>query len=149
MMRSSVLSFLIVSSVAYFAVGETVDEYHTRLESLLETAFANQNESTAWWVGVSHPTHGDNYWIFGNSSVTDDTFPPDVPATIDDNFYIGSISKTFGATVNLRLVEQGLFLLNQTIDSIIPDFVAEFPQYSNYTPADLMGMQTLVPDFLK
>ena len=85
----------------------------------------------------------------GNSSDTDETYPPDISATIDDHFYIGSISKTFGATVNLQLIEQGLFALNQTLESIIPDFSSKYPQYANYTPADLMGMQTLVPDFLK
>lgn len=142
--------FLATSAVSTpFVAGETADEYHTRLGNLLNDAFVNQNQSTAWWVGFSHPTHGDHYWVYGNSSDTDETFPPDTPASIDDHFYIGSISKTFGATVNLQLIEQGLFGLNQTLDSIIPDFVEEFPQYLNYTPADLMGMQTLVPDFFK
>lgn len=149
MIRVSLRPFIAASIASTFAAAETADEYHTRMGELLDETFANQNQSTASWVGFSHPTHGDQYWVFGNSSDTDMTYPPDVPATTDDHFYIGSISKTFGATVNLKLIEQGLFGLNQTIDTIIPDFVVEFPEYSNYTPADLMGMQTLVPDFIK
>ncbi|KAL7546869.1 hypothetical protein ACHAWF_010203 [Thalassiosira exigua] len=128
--------------------GETAEEYHARILPLLQDAFKSQDETTAWWVGFAHPKHGDQYWVFGNSSSNGFAFPPDVPATIDDHFYIGSISKSFGATVNLKLIEDGKFGLDDTLESIAPDFVASFPQYANNTPADLMGMQTLVPDFL-
>ena len=110
--------------------------------------FNAQNETQAWWIGFSHPQHGDQYWTFGNSSDTNGIFPPDVPSTIDDHFYIGSISKSFGSIVNLQLIEEGKFALNDTVSSIVPDFATIFPEYADVTPAELMGMQTKVPDFL-
>ena len=55
-------------------------------------------------------------------------------------FTIGSILKSFGATVNLKWINQGKFALNDTVESILPEFAATFPQYANYTTADLMGM---------
>lgn len=65
-LQSNALPIFLASSVAnYFVAGEDATEYHTRLEGLLTDVFEKQDEATAWWVGFSHPTHGDHYWVFG------------------------------------------------------------------------------------
>ena len=43
-----------------------------------------------------------------------------VPATVDDHFGIGSISKTFGATTYLRLAEEGVLDLDATVVDVAP-----------------------------
>jgi D-alanyl-D-alanine carboxypeptidase len=71
----------------------------------------------------------------------------DVPATLEDTIAIGSISKSFAGTVHLRLVEQGLYSLEDTVAELVPDFALEFPDISNYTVFELLGMRTSIPDF--
>lgn len=127
---------------------ETREEYHARLQTSLEEAFRSQEEATAWWLGFRHPAHGDHYRTCGQASDTDGAFPPHVAATVDDHFYVGSISKSFGATVHLKLIEEGAFALEDSVEKWVPDFAGQFPRYANDTVEELMSMHTIVPDFL-
>ena len=92
-----------VSSLLFWQKSECCSSPHRRLcTSLMHFAthslalawispqFNAQNETTAWWVGFHHPEHGDQYWTFGESSDTNNIYPPDVPATIGDHFYIAN-----------------------------------------------------------
>lgn len=45
-----------------------------------------------------------------------------VPASVDAVFQIGSISKTFTATMIMQLIEQGRLKLDQTVRSVLPEF---------------------------
>jgi D-alanyl-D-alanine carboxypeptidase len=64
-------------------------------------------------------------------------------ACMNDHFDIRSISKTFGGTVHLLLIEEGLFSLEDTV----PDFVKQFPVIGNFTVRELLAMKTLIEDF--
>lgn len=44
-----------------------------------------------------------------------------IPASLDDLYYIGSISKTFTAISILQLIEQGKLTLHTSIDQFIPN----------------------------
>jgi CubicO group peptidase (beta-lactamase class C family) len=145
---------ILCSALLTVATAETVDEFQQRLGAEFEQIFQGQNQTTALWLGVSDPLFGDLYWVFGNSRISNSSSDStaaeafDVPATLHDHFDIGSISKTFGGTVHLLLIEEGLFNLEDTVQDIVPDFVQQFPVIGNYTVRELLSMKTLIPDFL-
>jgi D-alanyl-D-alanine carboxypeptidase len=145
---------VLCSALLTVATAETVDEFQRRLGAEFEQIFQGQNQTTALWLGVSDPLFGDLYWVFGNSRISNTSSDStaaeafDVPATLDDHFDIGSISKTFGGTVHLLLIEDGLFSLEDTVQDIVPDFVKQFPIIGNYTVRELLSMKTLIEDFV-
>ncbi|KAL7466228.1 hypothetical protein ACHAXS_007512 [Conticribra weissflogii] len=157
-----VLSAIVVALPPFFVLaqqGETYvvpcrnafwNEMQLSLNEFYESTDGLGSMDTAMWIGIDDPIYGSMYWTFGNSS-KDDGATPGRPASIDDHFEIGSISKTFGATANLLLMESGEypdFTLNATVREVAPtDFVDMFPQYADFTMAQLMGMQTDIPDF--
>ena len=123
------------------------EEMHASLKFQHDTSVDLGSNDLAWWVGVNDPVYGEMYWTFGNA-----THDPDgTLASLQDHFEIGSISKGFGATVNLLLMESGEYpeyTLDATVQDLVPEFALEFPEYANYTTLELMAMQTKVPDFL-
>lgn len=130
---------------------EPLEDYQARLSERLQEAFENQDESFAMWIGLYDPDYDtDLYFVFGNATASEEgASPPDVPATLDDTFQIGSVSKTFLGTLLLLLEGQGdLSLQNDTVEDLVPDFAAAYPVYANYTVENLLRMETLVPDFL-
>lgn len=124
---------------------ESLEEYQARMQSAFQEAFDMQNQSFALWIGLSDPDYGDLYFTFGNSTGGP---PPDMATTLEQRFDIGSISKSMGGTVILRLVEEGIMSLSDTVQDILPDFSVRFPEYANNTMDELLRMLTLVPDFL-
>ena len=122
---------------------EPLEDYTERLNGIMQAEFDNQNETFALWVGIADPDYGDLYFVFGNAKVE-----PDVPATLEHKFDIGSISKTMGGTVVMLLAEQGVLSLEDKVETLIPDFTATFTEYANYTVEELLRMKTIVPDFL-
>ena len=131
------------------ATTAAIDGFRSRMQTAFNGVFSMQNESFAMWIALSHPEFGDFYFVFGNSTSSSlGQQPPDIPATLDDFFQIGSISKTFLGTAMLLMEEQGQLSLNDTVGSLVPDFAGQFPQYANYTVENLLRMDTLVGDFL-
>jgi CubicO group peptidase (beta-lactamase class C family) len=125
------------------------DSLQSRLQTKFDEIFSAQTEAYAMWIGLSHPDIGDMYFVFGNStSSVPGMSPPDVSATMDDTFQIGSISKTFLGTTMLLLEERGDLILSDKVGMLIPEFTTKFPQYANYTVENLLRMETLVGDFL-
>jgi len=122
---------------------ETLQEFQARMASSIQGLLAQQNQTDALWFGISDPFYGRVYWTFGFANKGSST-----PATANDHFQIGSISKSFGATVILLLAERGDLSLVDTIANLAPELTAQFPMYADFTVADLLGMQALVPDFL-
>ena len=86
---------------------ENTAAWRDRMREEFQTVFDENNgivpQATAFIVAVADPLHGDASWAFGNYEIDNET----VPATVDDHFGIGSISKSFGATTYLRLAELG------------------------------------------
>jgi Beta-lactamase len=161
---------LVVSSVWWHHGGMALEEeekqallspeaqdFYDRMDMSFRIWFdaqADDVEASAVWIGVSDPLYGDHYWVYGNASTASagppgtSSIPTSAPATLDDHFCIGSISKTFGGTVIMLLAEQGIVSLNDTVGNLVPEFATEFPEYQDYTLEDLLRMNTLVADFL-
>lgn len=120
---------------------------HASLKVHHDTSVDLGTNDLAFWVGVNDPVYGEMYWTFGNATLD----PDGTLASLQDHFEIGSISKGFGATVNLFLMESGdypEYTLEATVQDLVPELALEFPEYANYTTLELMAMQTKVPDFL-
>jgi len=116
---------------------ETTDEWHARMGSLFEQEFeaVKDGKITYMAVAVSDPKYGDQAWWFGGYDGR--------AATREDHFGVGSISKSFGATVALQLAEEGVLDLEQTVGHYLGD---QFPAYDNYTLKECLGMRTRIPD---
>ena len=123
---------------------ETTAAWRDRMREEFQTVFDENNgivpQATAFIVAVADPLHGDASWAFGNYEIGNET----VPATVDDHFGIGSISKSFGATTYLRLAEDGVLDLDATVDTVAPGTCAS--EYDTYTLRELIGMRTCIPD---
>ncbi|MFI6315372.1 serine hydrolase domain-containing protein [Nocardia fusca] len=65
------------------------------------------------------------------------------PATVDDHFRIGSVTKTFTATAILRAAEQGRLSLDDSLEK----FVSGVPNGDAITIRDLLGMRGGVYDY--
>lgn len=144
---------LLVTPAASAVLNETKEEFVARMQTSMQNLFDIQYppfSTQAWWLGLNDPDYGELYFVFGYAGKTPNaTKYADIPASLDQNFNIGSISKTFGATVNILLAEQGVFALNDTVADLVPEIAAQqFPEYANNTLTELMSMRTLVPDFL-
>ncbi len=97
---------------------------------------------TAFYVAISDPVAGEFSSAYGDASV-------DGPAaTLDDNFRIGSISKTVTATVILQLVDSGDLALDDTVTDLLPDLAAEHPEIADLTVKQLLNMTSGISDYL-
>jgi D-alanyl-D-alanine carboxypeptidase len=92
------------------------------------------------WVGVWDPEKGTHAVAVGEAA-------PGRPASVDDNWRIGSITKTFTATVILELVDQGRLALDDTVADVDPDLAARFPPYADLTIRQLLAMQSGIGDY--
>ena len=124
---------------------ESLEAYSSRLQGIFQTALDDQSDTSALWIGIADPDYGDIYFALGNATGGP---PADTPATLEQHFDIGSISKSVGGTAILRLAEQGVLALEDTVQDLIPDFAMTFFQYASYTVEDLLRMKTIVPDFI-
>jgi D-alanyl-D-alanine carboxypeptidase len=70
------------------------------------------------------------------------------PASIDDHFRIGSISKTFMATVMLQLIDDGLVTLDTTVAEADPELAGKLPVYADITMKQLLGMTSGIEDYM-
>ena len=98
---------------------------------------------TAFYIAVSDPNGGgDVVAAYGDASVGGPA------ATVDDSFRIGSISKTFTATIILQLVEEGKLALDDTVGDQLPALAADHPELSGLTVEQLLAMKSGVADYL-
>src|ERR1700744_4477141 len=66
-------------------------------------------------------------------------------ATVADHVRIGSITKTFTATVILQLVAQGKLSLSGTVARYDPALAAHFPPLTALTVRQLLSMRSGLP----
>lgn len=123
--------------------GTVSDEFALEIDAYaagyLEAAAANG--ATAFYVAIDDPDQGTYVAAYGDVGV-------DGPAaTVDDNFRIGSITKTFTATVILQLIDEGELSLDDTVADVSPDLAAEFPDLAELTIEQLLGMTSGIADY--
>jgi D-alanyl-D-alanine carboxypeptidase len=94
------------------------------------------------WVGVWDPRRG--YWegAFGKATRGGPA------ATTKDHLRIGSITKTFTATVVLGLVAEGKLALRGTVGRYDAELAREFPPLRKITIEELLAMRSGIPDYL-
>ena len=144
------MSFLILAN-AEKMLEESREDFMARIKDAFQAEFDQQVEQSAMWIGIADPYYGDMYFLLENDELVNRANNADdyyKPATMEQHFDIGSISKTFGGTSVLLMVERGDLALSDTISELIPDFAAQFPEYADYTVEELLRMKTTVPDFL-
>ena len=79
----------------------------------------------AVWTGTSGYARIGS--IAGSSNTPDSS---DVAVSSDMHFHIGSITKTFTATIILQLIDEGKISLDETIDEVIKEYL---PDYFDFT----------------
>jgi D-alanyl-D-alanine carboxypeptidase len=97
---------------------------------------------TAFYIAISDPENGEFATAYGDASTEGPA------ATIDDSFRIGSISKTFTATIILQLVQSGAIALDDTVGELLPDLAAEHPEIETRTVEQLLAMNSGIADYL-
>ncbi len=100
-------------------------------------------EVPAFYIGVWDPERGVYQQAYGLADVANER-----AASIDDHFRIGSISKTFMATVMLQLVDEGLVALDDTVAAAYPDLAERHPALADITIEQLLGMTSGIPDYM-
>lgn len=97
----------------------------------------------AVYVGVWDPKRGSYQKAYGLADVATKR-----PASLDDHFRIGSVSKTFMATVILQLIDEGKLKLSDTVATVDPDLATKHPNLAGITIEQLLGMTSGIPDYM-
>ncbi len=100
-------------------------------------------EVPAIYIGVWDPERGVYQQAYGLADVAAGR-----PASIDDHFRIGSVSKTFMATVMLQLIDEGKLALADTVADVDPDLAERHPNLAGITIEQLLGMTSGIPDYM-
>lgn len=99
-------------------------------------------EGSAVYFGVWDPKKGSFENAYGKAAKDGPT------ATTEDFFQIGSITKTFTATVVLQLIGEGKLALGETVAEADPALAKEFKPLADLTLEELLSMHSGIPDFL-
>jgi D-alanyl-D-alanine carboxypeptidase len=102
----------------------------------------SQGELTSLLVGVWDPKKGVGRVASGKAVVS-----PERAASVDDQFRIGSITKTFVATLVLQAVADGTLELDKPVSDYAPDLAAKYPEIGSRTIRQLLSMRSGLPDF--
>ena len=94
----------------------------------------------AVYIGVWEPGKGVFIHAYGNA------VRGGARATLGDHVRIGSITKTFTATVILQLVAQGRLSLGGTVARYDPALANRFPPLRSLTIRQLLSMRSGIPD---
>lgn len=117
--------------------GATDPEYCVELRATIEAAREDLITPGAV-VLVRSPDLGDCFISVGTGDISDDD-----PIAIDDQFRIGSNTKTMTGTVVLQLVEEGML----SLDDRVSDYVDGVPDGENMTVDELLNMSTGLEDY--
>lgn len=108
---------------------------------LFETSLAQAPGVPGVWVAISHPELG--HWTGAIGEAVEGARP----ATTDDHVRIGSITKSFAAVAALEQVDEGTIALDDTVESLVPDLAAQFPDIAGLTIEQLLGMKSGLGDY--
>lgn len=100
------------------------------------------DRAPALYVGVWDPDKGYFTKGYGNAAIGG------ANATVADSLRIGSITKSFTATVVLQLVADGSIDMAAKVGTYLPDLVAAHPELGPVTVRQLLSMHSGIPDYL-
>lgn len=99
-------------------------------------------EGSAVYFGVWDPKKGGFENAYGKAAKNGPA------ATTEDFFQIGSITKTFTASVVLQLIGEGKLALDETVAQADSALAKEFKPLAGLTLEELLSMHSGIPDFL-
>lgn len=135
-----ILSLFLVSLLALQPTIQAQSDEQAELDAILAYYVYDDEPGMVLWV-----SEGDEHWASaqGLASLEDGT-----PLAVDDSFRIGSVSKTFVATLVLQLVEEGELELDAPmsiwLDAEITDNI---PYGDEITLRHLLTMQSGIFDY--
>ncbi|WP_168929376.1 serine hydrolase [Nocardioides sp. GY 10113] len=136
------------SGAATVDVGLPADEMSdtdaTAVDDAVDAAGA-LSVSPGYWVGVYDPEKGYYEQAYGEAEAGG------APAAVDQVLRIGSISKTFTATVVLQLVDEGELELDQTVAEAGPEVAetfSEVAEVADVTLRELLTMRSGIQDYM-
>jgi len=137
----SVLLIIFFLPISTFAKVSLQD----RLQSLLNTTVAASRTPGAVLL-VSSPSLGTITVAAGYADKENKT-----PMTIDNNFRVASISKTFLTVAILKLIEQGLLKLDDHIETLLPFTLdtSRIPNCNKASIRNLLQMRSGIPNYVK
>ncbi len=92
------------------------------------------------WVGVWDPAKG--VYLTAQGDAADGQ-----PATIEDHFRIGSITKTYTGAIIMQMIEEGTVALDDTVGELLPDLAADHPEITDVTVESLLNMTSRIEDY--
>lgn len=119
------------------------EERAAEIEALAAAAVEQSGgEVPALLVGVWDPVDG----VYTTAVEKADLESGD-EAQVEDGFRIGSLTKTFIATLVLQQVDQGTLELDAPVAEYLPELSATYPDIGKVTVRQLLAMQSGLPDF--
>ena len=106
----------------------------TAIDAGIAAIMEEHPEVPAFYVGIWSPERGSYRQAYGLADVAAGR-----PASVDDHFRIGSVSKTFGAAVILQLVDEGLLALDDTVADADPELAVVAAQLEKAFPSANQG----------
>jgi D-alanyl-D-alanine carboxypeptidase len=98
-------------------------------------------EPPGLWVGVWDPAKGAYLTAQGDAAEGQ-------PATTEDHFRMGSITKTFTGAIIMQMIEEGSVALDDTVGELLPDLAADHPEITDITVESLLNMTSRIEDYL-
>ena len=118
---------------------ERAAEIGTLASAIVEQA---GEEVPALLIGVWDPQDGVYTTALGMADLESGQ-----DARVEDRFRIGSLTKTFIATLVLVLVDQGSLELDSPVSQYVPKLAETYPDIGKVTVRQLLAMQSGLPDF--
>lgn len=119
------------------------EERAAEIEALAAAITEQSGEEVpALLVGVWDPDDGFYTTALGKADLGSED-----EAQVEDGFRIGSLTKTFIATLVLGQVDQGSLELDAPVSEYLPELSETYPDIGQVTVRQLLAMQSGLPDF--
>jgi len=136
--RCSAILILSVGMVISLSAQSSFDE---ALQTLLEETISADEPGIVLLVSTED---GEATAAYGSANLEDGT-----PIQADDQFRIGSITKTFIGVLMLQLQEEDYLSLDDTLaDWLDEDIISQIPNGDEVTLRQLLNMTSGIPDYL-
>lgn len=99
------------------------------------------DQTPGLWLAVWDPKRGYYEQAYGQAVLGSQ------PASVQDHFLLGSITKTMFATAVLEQVAAGKLKLTDTVGKLAPAVARRYPVAAKKTVSQLLGMTSRIPDY--
>ena len=138
-----ILTLPVIASSGQLPSKTMSDKDKSVIDAGINSILKDNPEIPAIYIGVWDPQRGAYQQAYGLADVANKR-----PASIEDHFRIGSVTKSFMATIMLLLVDEGIASLTDTVAETVPDLAEQFPSLAAITIEQLLGMTSGIPDYM-